>query len=119
MLDFPSKTIEYLKKLLVKQQKEVEKSIKEVAEDDPANSPALAESSEPGTDSYIADTHTKTLVLTSQLKKTSQNIKKALLKIRNGSYGKCEKCGKRIEISRLMVMPTAQYCLSDSKKNLR
>ena len=116
MLDFPSKTIEYLKNLLVKKQKEVEKSLNEVKGDDPANSPALAESSEPGTDSYIADTHTKALVLEDQLKKTGNSIKKALLKIKDGNYGKCEKCGSKIEVSRLMIMPMTQYCLNCSKK---
>ncbi len=116
MLNFPQKTIEYLKNALTKQQKEVIKSLKEVEEDDPAKSPALAESTEPGTDSYIADMHTKALVLASQLKKTSENIKNALLKIRKGDYGKCEKCGQKIEAGRLFAMPTAKYCLSDSKK---
>lgn len=116
MLSFPQKTIKYLKDALNRQQKEVAKSLKEVEEDDPAKSPSLAESSEPGTDSYIADMHTKTLVLVSQLKKTSENIKNALLKIRKGTYGKCEKCGQKIEAGRLFAMPTAQFCLSDSKK---
>lgn len=116
MLDFPSKTIKYLKNTLTRQQKEVVKSLKEVEEDDPAKSPVLAESSEPGTDSYIADMHNKTLVLASQLKAASENIKKALLKIRKGTFGKCEKCGQKIEAGRLFAMPTAQYCLSCSKK---
>lgn len=115
MLDFPQKTIKYIKNLLVKQQKEIEKNLKEVEEDDPAKSPSLAETSEPGTDSYIADSHTKTLVLISQLKKTSNNIKKSLMKIKNNTFGKCEKCNKKIEVSRLMIMPTAIYCLSCSK----
>lgn len=116
MFDFPSKQINYIKKLLLRQQKEVEENIKEMDEDDPAKAPALAESSEPGTESYIADVHTKTLVLRDQLLKASNSIKRALLKMREGSYGKCEKCGNKIEIPRLMVMPTAQYCVTDSKK---
>lgn len=116
MSDFPTKTIESIKRLLLRQQKEVEENLKEIEEDDPAKSPALAESSEPGTDSYIAETHTKTMVLGSQLKNASQNIKNALLKIRGGSFGKCEKCGQKIEPLRLLIMPTAKYCVSCSKK---
>ena len=117
MLNFPSKTIEYLKALLSRQQKEVEKNLKEVKKDDPAMNQPLPESSEPGEDSSIADSHTKTLVLEAQLKKANTSIKEALLKIRKGTYGKCEKCGKQIGIGRLLAMPTAQYCLSCSKKN--
>src|SRR3989338_9158752 len=116
MLNFPKETLKFIKKYLRRQQKEVDKNIKEVEEDDPVKSPALAESSEPGTDSYIADTHTKTVVLEQQLKKTKTSIKEALLKIKNGTYGKCEKCGKQIELGKLLAMPTASRCLSCSKK---
>ena len=117
MLDFPIKTINYIKGLLVRQQKEVEKSLKEVEKDDPAKSDILAESSEPGTDSYIADAHTKVVAFENQLKKTSSSIKTALSKIAKGIYGKCEKCTKKIEVGRLLAMPTAMYCLSCSKKS--
>lgn len=116
MLDFPIKTLEVIKKYLLRQQKQVEKNLKDIQQDDPAKSPALAESTEPGTDSYIADTHTKTLVIGQQLKKTDSSIKEALLKIKKGVYGKCEKCGKQIEIGRLLIIPIARYCISCSKK---
>ena len=116
MLDFPTKTLNNIKKLLHRQQREVEENIKEIEADDPAKPPELAESSEPGTDSYIADTHIKTVAIENQLKKASTSIKTALLKIRKGTYGKCENCGKQIELGRLIAMPTAQYCVACSKK---
>ena len=118
MLGFPTKTINYIKNLLIHQQKQVEKNLKGVEKDDPVNDGALVESSEPGTDSYIADTHTKILILEKQLKDTKTSISQALSKIKNGTYGKCEKCGKRIEIARLLAMPTAKLCLACSKKAL-
>lgn len=116
MLNFPKNTLVFIKKHLLRQQREVDKNLKKVEEDDPAKSPALAESSEPGTDAYIADTHAKTVVLGQQLKSAKTSIKVALLKIKKGTYGKCEKCGKQIEVGRLLAMPTAQYCVSCSKK---
>lgn len=119
MLGFPTKTINYIKNVLLRQQKKIEKNLKEAEADDPVKEEAVAESSEPGTDSYIADSHTKTVVLEEQLKKTNSSIKKALLKIGNRTYGKCEKCGKGIEIGRLLAMPTAMLCLSCSKKTAR
>jgi len=115
MLGFPTKKLSDIKQYLLRQQKEIEKNIKGVEKDDPAKSESLAESSEPGTDSYIADAHTKIVVLGNQLKKANSSIKQALLKIRKGTYGKCEECGKQIEIGRLLAMPTAQYCVSCSK----
>ncbi len=117
MLNFPTKTINYIKDLLQKQQKDVEKNLKEVEEDDPVKDDTLAESSEPGTDSYIAETHTKIVALEDQLKKTNSSIKAALSKIGKGTYGKCEKCKKQIEVGRLLAMPIAAYCLSCSKKS--
>lgn len=116
MFTFPIKTLSTIKRILLRKQKEVEKNIKEVEEDDPVKAPSLVESSEPGTDSYIADSHNKTLVLKNNLQQISTSIKKALSKIRGGTYGKCEKCGQRIELGRLLAMPTANLCLACSKK---
>ena len=116
MLDFRTKTLNTIKKLLKRQQKQVEENIKEVDEDDPVKSPSLAESTEPGTDSYIADSHTKAMVIKNSLDQLGKNIQKALSKMRAGTYGKCEKCGNGIEIGRLLAMPTAALCLTCSKK---
>lgn len=115
MLNFPTETINYIKNNLLKQQREVEKDLKEIEEDDPAKE-VLVESSEPGTDSYIAEAHTRIMALGETLKKANKNIQVALQKIGKGIYGKCEKCDKKIEVGRLMVMPTAEYCLVCSAK---
>ncbi len=116
MSNFPKNTLDFIQRHLLRQQKEVEKNLKGVSEDDPAKSPALAESSEPGTDSYIADTHTKTVILEQHLKDAKTGIITALAKIKKGTYGKCEKCAKKIEVGRLLAMPTAQYCIACSSK---
>lgn len=116
MSNLPQKTIETIKNYLTRQQKQVEKNLKSVNEDDPATAPALAESSEPGTDSWVADNHSNAVALMESLKQVGGNVKKALEKIKNGVYGKCEKCGKEIEQKRLMVFPTAELCLSCTAK---
>lgn len=116
MLKFPAKTLNLIRRLLLRQQREVEENLKEVEVDDPLKDEVLVETTEPGTDSYIAETHSKAIVLGRQLKDASNSIKNALYKIGKGTYGKCEKCGSQIEMGRLMVMPTARYCLSCSKK---
>lgn len=116
MLSLPKKTIESIKNALLRQEKEVEKELQEIDADDPAKPSDLAESSEPGTDSYIADTHAKTMVLEGALKKTKTSIKTALVKITKGTYGKCEKCNKQIGIGRLLAMPTAALCMDCSVK---
>lgn len=38
------------------------------------------------------------------------DINKALEKIKKGKYGKCEKCGKKIEEQRIKAYPAAKLC---------
>ena len=41
----------------------------------------------------------------------AKNINSALKKIEDGTYGSCEKCGKKIPIERLKIFPEAKFCL--------
>ena len=49
--------------------------------------------------------------------KVLPQLKKVLEKIKNGSYGICEKCGKDIEKRRLELVPGALVCMNCIKKN--
>ena len=40
-----------------------------------------------------------------------QQIRLALLRIENGSYGECAKCGNDISLERLEALPTATRCI--------
>lgn len=117
MLNLPQKTLNHIKKYLQRQQKTVEKDLEAIEKDDPAVTPVLAETMEPGTASWVAEGHEKTQALVRELKKIGSNIKKSLLQIKQGTYGCCEKCGKQIEKERLQALPTATLCLSCSKKS--
>ncbi len=44
-----------------------------------------------------------------------QDIDAALEKIKKGNYGKCDKCGKDIDIERLKVYPEARFCVKCEK----
>lgn len=106
-----------IKNNLLNKQKKVEQDIKSIEEDDPVNlSGALAESSEPGTDSWMADVHSRAAAAKKSLLDLLNKTKKALNNIKSGKYGKCEKCGKLIEPKRLKAMPTATLCMVCSKK---
>lgn len=39
------------------------------------------------------------------------NIERALERIRNGSYGKCDYCGDKIPLARLQALPYATMCI--------
>ncbi|EKD91173.1 MAG: DnaK suppressor protein [uncultured bacterium] len=109
-------TIDKFKKLLLRQQKEVEKEIEDLEKDDPINSLSMAESSEPGTDSWVADTHSRVLAVKSNLQMLLVRIRKSLQNLNSGKFGKCENCGKLIEDERLKAIPTATLCIVCSKK---
>lgn len=49
--------------------------------------------------------------LARQLKHSLGDVEHALLKFEDGTYGICESCGVIIEIARLEVLPSAQYCM--------
>src|SRR3989344_2569079 len=110
------KTIEKIKNSLLNQQKKVEDDLKALEEDDPVlKDNASAESSEPGTDSWLADTHSRVVAMKQNLIDMLYRTKDALVRIKTGNFGKCENCGKQIEPERLEVMPTATLCIACSK----
>jgi RNA polymerase-binding transcription factor DksA len=45
-----------------------------------------------------------------------EEIDDALLRIRRGEYGRCEVCGRAIEIERLEAVPTARLCEADARR---
>ena len=108
-------TIKKIKDVLLNQQKKVEEEIELLDKDDPVNS-QVAESSEPGTDSWVADTHTRTVAVKQNLLDMLSKIKYSLKSLALGKYGKCESCGKKIEEVRLEAVPTATLCIECSKK---
>ena len=48
----------------------------------------------------------------SELEARLQQVKEALQKIEDGTYGTCHKCGKQIEIARLDANPAATTCIA-------
>lgn len=105
-----------IKQVLLRQQSKVEQQLKTLEKDDPVVDMSLAESSEPGTDSWLAEAHSRMVAMKENLGSALDNTRKALAKINVGKYGKCENCGKMIEDKRLEAFPTATLCISCSKK---
>lgn len=109
--------LEKIKSLLLRKQKKVEQEIKALEKDDPLlNGETAHETSEPGTDSWLADTHSRIVAVKKSLQEILINIKKSLLSLKSGKYGKCENCGKAIEPQRLEAIPTTTLCISCSRK---
>ena len=54
----------------------------------------------------------KLLSVEYSLEKRLVDINAALEKIKKGGYGKCEKCGKKIDPKRLDACPEARVCIN-------
>lgn len=119
MLNLPQKSLDKIRKLLLRRQRDVAKEIAGLEKEDPVLVDGVAESSEPGTDSFQADVHARLTAVKTGLLDLSRRIQQSLTRIKVGTYGKCDRCGKEIESSRLEAMPTATLCLSCSKKPAR
>lgn len=116
MLDLPHKSLDKIKKYLLSRQKQVKQEIESIDKQDPILVDGVAESSEPGTDSFQADVHARLTSAKNSLIEMSKRIQQALLHLKRGTYGKCERCGKKIEEGRLKALPTATLCISCSQK---
>ena len=50
--------------------------------------------------------------LVGRLQETLHDVDRALAKISEGTFGKCEVCGEEIAEARLEAMPAARYCIN-------
>lgn len=115
MLNLTRPNFEAFKRTLLRQQKKVEEELTSLETKDPVLDDSLAESSEPGTESWMADVHNQAVALKHNLHELLKGIRHALANIKSGKYGRCERCGREIEPERLKAMPTATLCLTCSK----
>jgi DnaK suppressor protein len=53
------------------------------------------------------------------LSRTLEQVRDALRRIQNGTYGTCTLCGRQIERARLEAVPWTPYCLEDQQKQDR
>lgn len=95
---------------LLRKQKQIEAEIASLEKEDPVLLETVDESPELGMDAWRADVHAKSVVLKNNLLNLSSKIKQSLIKLKKGTYGQCERCGKEIESERLKIVPTASAC---------
>lgn len=61
-------------------------------------------------------TYTDNLSVEFSLEKTLRDIKKALDRIKDGTYGNCAYCGTEIAADRLLARPTSNACVECKEK---
>ena len=116
------KILEELKEKLETQKKAIKGELENFAEEDPNlkhNWDAKFPNREDADKDESADDaqeYDNMLSLEHSLELKLKDVKSALEKIENGTYGICENCGKKITEERLLVCPEAKTCLNCNKK---
>lgn len=111
------------KKLLEKELKLVEEEMSRVGRKNPSNpkdwEPVETDmSSDPADENNVADeieSFEENRAVLGKLELRFNDIKDALERIKNGTYGKCEIGGEEISEARLKANPSAKNCIKHSK----
>ena len=118
------KEIQELKAALLDERGKLEAQVKELEESTFASNQSDL-SGETSFDEEYADAGTATfererdLSLVNNLRDLTDRIDKALAKIKEGTYGLCDRCGKPIEKLRLKALPYANLCIKDKQAEER
>ncbi len=59
----------------------------------------------------VAAEQGENMVLAQQLRAELDEVERALAKLDDGTYGKCETCGEQIAAPRLEAMPATRFCI--------
>jgi DnaK suppressor protein len=99
--------LEHFKQLLLA---ELRRHTQNVSDDQAAALDAAGEDAKESADAALKDvTEEISLKLGDQESQMVADIDQALLRIEEGSYGTCARCGRPIDERRLEAMPTARY----------
>jgi len=116
------KLVAELKEKLELQKKSLQKELESFATEDPKlkhNWDTKYPNREDGDKDEEADEvqeYDNKLSLEYSLESKLKDVNMALEKMTNGTYGACEKCGKKISEERLLACPEAKTCLKCGQK---
>lgn len=107
-------TATFKQRLLAKQQ-ELLDSIARL--DDDARESRSAEVEDPIDEVTSSELKATAFALSTVEAKTLEQVRAALQRIEDGTYGKCLDCGRPIEPARLEAVPWTPYCRADQEKH--
>ncbi len=103
-------------KHLTIEEKRLAEQLADLEASDPAERELRLAESESGDDSSEAEEGNKIAALKAIVSSRLYRVKTALIKLRRGSYGICDRCGTKIDPARLKAVPEARYCIKCEKE---
>ncbi len=117
------KEMEKYKKILLKLREKIMSEVEHISKDTLQKSSREASGDLSGYSLHMADMASDqydrefSLEIASGSRKVLLAIEDALKKIKEGVYGSCDSCNKKISNQRLTAVPYAQLCISCASKN--
>jgi len=121
---FPTKTLDKLRRLLEEERETYLRQARDLA----AEAEALASEREPGDTQFDEESgegdtlnveRERDLALSASASAAVDEIDRALRRMDAGSYGICERCGKKIAVARLEALPFAALCIECKSREER
>ena len=121
---FPPKTLDRLRRLLEEERETYVRQARDLA----AEAEALASEREPGDTQFDEESgegdtlnveRERDLALSASATQAVEELDRALTRMDAGSYGICERCGKKIGVARLEAVPFAALCIECKSREER
>jgi RNA polymerase-binding protein DksA len=122
--NFPAKTLEKLRRLLEEERETYVRQARDLA----AEAEALAAEREPGDTQFDEESgegdtlnveRERDLALSASANQAVEDIDRALRRMDSGTYGICERCGRKIAVARLEALPFAALCIECKSREER
>ena len=108
---FPQNLLKPVGDFLQDRLRVLERRKKEIEKEDPfKDEDRVKDNASPDTDAAEQFGHARTSAIKESLDKKIVQTRKALTRVRVGSYGICEDCGEMIDTHRLVAYPEATFC---------
>lgn len=116
-LKFPSNLLKPVGDFLTASLATLKVNKKKISTEDPFNDKQRTlDNASPDTEAEEQFGHARVTAIKEELNRKSDQIKKALKRVKLGKYGICEDCGKMIDTDRLAIFPEATMCIKCEKK---
>ncbi len=107
--------LKHFKQVLLERKETLEREIANLTPDQLSTDDEEGLSNHPAEDADMMWTQEQMLAMRLSHQTALDNVNSALLRIKQGTYGKCERCGREITLERLEAMPEASLCIDDQR----
>lgn len=115
-LQIPGRLLSPIGEFLAGQLQRLEKRKSQLEGDDPFIAGRAENMASPDTSAAEQFGHARLEAMRKELDRKIIQVRKALTRIKVGSYGICEECGQMIDTDRLMVYPESTLCIKCERR---